>query len=119
MLQFLEKIQFMMSPDGAFKNYRTALSNAVTPILPYIGVSLTDLTFIEEGNQDGTNDKINFRKRELGYKSIREVTQYQISPYKFPAEDPLYTWLQELPYLGSDESLFDLSLAVEARENKK
>ena len=41
-----------MNTQQSFKNYRTALREANLPCLPYLGVHLSDLVFIEEGNAD-------------------------------------------------------------------
>jgi len=83
-----------------------------------VGISLTDLTFIEDGNQDGTAEQVNFKKRELLYKSIREVIQYQVDTYQFEIVEPLNTFLQEVPYIPNDEDLYELSLFLEPRESK-
>jgi hypothetical protein len=39
-----------MSCDFSWRSYRTAIHEANPPCLPYIGVYLQDLIFIEEGN---------------------------------------------------------------------
>ena len=40
------------STDGNRKAYRQCLGAATPPCIPYLGVYLTDLTFLEEGNPD-------------------------------------------------------------------
>jgi len=117
-IKTFEKLHAIMRPDASFKSYRSSLMNAAPPILPYVGISLTDLTFIEDGNQDGTAEQVNFKKRELLYKSIREVIQYQVDTYQFEIVEPLNTFLQEVPYIPNDEDLYELSLFLEPRESK-
>jgi len=117
-IKTFEKLHATMRPDASFKSYRTCLTNATPPILPYVGISLTDLTFIEDGNQDGTANQVNFKKRELLYKSIREVIQHQVDPYHYEVVEPLSTFLQEVPYIPNDEDLYDLSLFLEPRDAK-
>ncbi|GAM22778.1 hypothetical protein SAMD00019534_059530 [Acytostelium subglobosum LB1] len=82
----LEKI---MNSESSFKNYRTRLAASRPPLLPYLGVHLTDLTFMEE-NPDIVNievapnhhvDLINFTKRMLVFKVISLVQQYQQQSY--------------------------------------
>ena len=47
-----------------------------------IGMYLTDLTFIEDGNKDLTDTGlINFNKRKQIANVIREIIQYQQTPY--------------------------------------
>jgi len=115
----LEEMMALMSPDSSYKNYRAAFRGCNPPSIPYIGVSLTDLTFIEEGNPDILNGQINFKKRELAYKVIQEVVLSQTFPYQLFPVEPLHTFVQELAYNSSDDELYDLSLYVEPREAEK
>jgi hypothetical protein len=60
-----DKIAGAMNPEGNYKSYRSHLVNVQPPCMPYIGVFLSDLTFIEDGNPDTLNgrpDMINFEK---------------------------------------------------------
>ena len=41
-----------------------SLKECSRPCIPYMGMYLTDLTFIEEGNKD-SGDQINFNKRRM------------------------------------------------------
>ena len=54
-------------------------------MVPYLGVYLTDLTFIEDGNADflpaPEKHMINFDKRRKISKSITEIKMYQQIPY--------------------------------------
>lgn len=43
-----------MNTAQSFKTYRTALRDATPPCLPYLGVHLSDLVFIEDGNADSS-----------------------------------------------------------------
>jgi hypothetical protein len=81
------------------------------------GVGLTDLTFIETGNQDNIQDKINYRKREMIYKAIQELVLYQNNQYTFPPKEPLYALLSELPHSSNENDLYSLSLFFEPRES--
>lgn len=42
-----EELDALMSTEKSFKTYREVLSAVEGPCCPYIGVSMTDLTFIE------------------------------------------------------------------------
>ena len=59
------------------------MKNSTPPILPYIGLYLTDLTFIEDANKNILNDKINFSKCRKLAKVIREIQTDQQKPYEF------------------------------------
>ena len=43
----------------------------------FLGVFLTDLTFIEEGNPDKLGGLINFKKRLYVYNVLNEIQNYQ------------------------------------------
>jgi len=104
-----------MSSTGSYKNYRGLIHTCNPPVLPYLGVYLTDLTFMEEGNPDYIKRLINFKKRELIYKVIEEIQRYQQKPYNFQLSDPIVSFLTELPHNDEGE-LYALSLQREPRD---
>jgi hypothetical protein len=55
----------IVNSEMSYKAYRTSLKSAVPPLLPWLGLALSDITFIEVGNSDEIDSKINFHKREL------------------------------------------------------
>jgi RasGEF domain len=48
----LETLRDLMSPHSNYDLYRTALTTAAFPVLPYQGVLTKDLTFIEDAHAD-------------------------------------------------------------------
>ena len=50
LLVVLDDVQ-LGDPEGSYKAYRSALKAAPLPALPYLGVYLKDLTFIEDGER--------------------------------------------------------------------
>ena len=79
---------------------------------------MTDLTFIEEGNQDfvvrNEEKYINFAKQELVYNVIHEIKNYQQTPYNIEYTDNLGDYLHQLPF-NDEDSLYKLSLIREPR----
>jgi len=73
------KMGQIMSPDKNYANFRHTLHTRQPPCLPYFGMYLTDLTFIEDGNKDllPGSDLINFSKRRRTAAVITEIQQYQ------------------------------------------
>ena len=89
--------------------------------MPFLGVYLTDLTFIEDGNSNflpAPNEKmINFDKRRKISKSISEIKLYQQVPYFLMEIQEIQDFLIKVN--GLDESLlYKRSLAVEPKEVK-
>ena len=89
------------------KNYtilRQRLQNTVPPCLPYVGTYLTDLTFVDVGNQttrqlqiNGTEASvpvINFDKHMKTAKIISDLQRFQIR-YRFMEVPELQTWMQD------------------------
>lgn len=55
-----------MSSDGRFRSLRDALHRCDPPCIPYLGMYLTDLSFIEEGTPNFTEDGLlNFSKMRM------------------------------------------------------
>ena len=125
-----------MHSDGAHHVYREELSKADPPCIPYLGVYLTDLTFIEVGSlrastcsshsashpwlQDGNPDYvdnvlINFSKRRLVYDVIAKVQQYQQLPYNFHPIPQIQEFLLAFPHKDEGE-LWQISLNLEPRK---
>ena len=78
------------------------------------GVYLSDLVFIDEGNQDDNDYGINLEKRKLVYATVEDLQLYQGSRFGFPILQPLNQYLSWIPSLN-DSQLYKLSLAREPR----
>jgi hypothetical protein len=63
--QLLAQYEELMNMEGSFQRYRRAFKRCAPPVVPYVGVALMDLTFIDEGNPDNVGALINFAKRRL------------------------------------------------------
>lgn len=107
-------LEELMSYRSSFHLYREALHSCRPPVVPYLGVYLTDLTFIEDGNPDNINGFINFKKRDLISGVVKEIKTYQNTSYTFPVVEPIHTFLLELPSC-SESQLYTLSLVREPR----
>lgn len=113
-IELRDMLEGVMSCDFSWRAYRTAIHEAKPPCLPYIGVYLQDLIFIEEGNPDNLGDLINFSKRELVASAIRELQQYQQQAYNLLEVPRISALFVNLP-TKSDDELYNLSLKREPR----
>jgi len=117
----LNLLEEFVSPESNFKMYRgmlkeLALNSCQSPTIPYIGLYLKDLTFIEDGNPDFVgNNLINFEKRNLVSRVILEIMRYQQRPYNLLVVPRIRSFLKNLPR-KPDKELFKLSLLREPRE---
>jgi len=110
-----EEFDAVTSTASSFAAYRLELHNANPPCIPYMGVYLSDLTFIEEGNPDFLeNGYINFFKRRMVAEVIKEIQQYQQTPYNLTPVPALQKYLTNHKMVDSND-MFLRSLASEPR----
>jgi hypothetical protein len=117
-LDTLAELEELMSSLGSYRNYRAAMEQANPPLIPYMGVHLSDLTFIEDGNPDKMGNLINFGKRKLVSKVISQLQRYQPSPYNLETV-PRIIKLISKTISASDDELYQLSLLREPRTKAK
>lgn len=112
----------LMESKSNFGGYRNTLHTINPPCVPFLGVYLTDLTFIEDGNTNmlkGNAHLINFDKRYKVAVVIREIQQYQISQYCLQVVEPIQDFLlQRFREVPPIDDLYDLSLKLEPRESE-
>ncbi|PWN34271.1 ras GEF [Meira miltonrushii] len=121
-LQLFENMRAILAPTRNFTKYRETLRKLNPPCVPFLGVYLTDLTFIEDGNTDRlrTDDRlINFSKRQMTAEKIQEIMIYQSTPYNLTPVPGLQKFIEEnLIEARSDDELFEQSLRLEPRERE-
>lgn len=106
-----------MVPKSSWKVYREELQKQPLPRLPYLGVHLSDLAFIGDGNPSEIDGLVNFDKHLMVYKVLEQILICQQQSYEFELVEPLRTFYSELPSLGEDE-LWKLSETREPRASE-
>ncbi|KAK6079997.1 RasGEF domain-containing protein [Seiridium cupressi] len=117
----LETMRRLMASTKNFGEYREALHAANPPCIPFFGVYLTDLTFIEDGIPSiiKKTNLINFAKRAKTAEVIRDIQQYQNAPYNLqPVPDLQDYILSNMAAAGDVHEMYDKSLVVEPRERE-
>ncbi|RAL04777.1 putative cell division control protein Cdc25 [Aspergillus ibericus CBS 121593] len=116
----LEQMRRLMASTKNFGEYRETLHLANPPCIPFFGVYLTDLTFIEDGIPSLTpSELINFNKRAKTAEVIRDIQQYQNVPYLLQPVHELQDYiLSNLQNAGDVHDMYDRSLEVEPRERE-
>ncbi|KAH6706623.1 ras guanine nucleotide exchange factor domain-containing protein [Leptodontidium sp. MPI-SDFR-AT-0119] len=99
----LKCLQSIVEPGKNYTVLRRRLHNHVPPCLPFLGMYLTDLTFVDAGNSatrqlpgHGDSDGIsviNFDKYTRTAKIISELQRFQI-PYRLAEIPELQEWIQ-------------------------
>ncbi|GIY91658.1 ras-specific guanine nucleotide-releasing factor 1 [Caerostris extrusa] len=104
--QSIDKLQNLVSADGRFRNMRDALHRCDPPCIPYLGLYLTDLSFIEEGTPNFTDEGLlNFSKMRMIAHVIREIRHFQQTPYKIDMSPKVTNYLLDPTRLMADEEL--------------
>lgn len=128
-----QAIQAVVDPEKNHANLRRRLHDHVPPCLPFVGMYLTDLTFVDAGNPstkqlpvlgDGTEiSVINFDKHTRTAKIIGDLQRFQI-PYRLAEIPELQEWIQaQIVRVKSTsdhenfQQYYRKSLLLEPREN--
>ncbi|QSZ37288.1 hypothetical protein DSL72_009382 [Monilinia vaccinii-corymbosi] len=120
-LAVLESMRRLMGSTKNFGEYRESLHLANPPCIPFFGVYLTDLTFIEDGIPSiiKKTTLINFAKRAKTAEVIRDIQQYQNVPYGLQPVPELQEYiLSNMQAAGDVHEMYEKSLAVEPRERE-
>ncbi|XP_068559353.1 ras-specific guanine nucleotide-releasing factor 2 isoform X3 [Cebidichthys violaceus] len=112
----MDKLQKTVSTEGRSKNLRETLKNCNPPCVPYLGMYQTDLAFIEEGRPNFTEEGlVNFSKMRMISHIIREIRQFQQTPYRIEHQAKVTQYLLDKTLIMDEETLYDLSLKIEPR----
>lgn len=108
-----------MGANRNFTEYREMIHSVNPPCIPFLGIYLQDLTFIEDGNPDflaKSNNLINFAKRQKTAEVIREIKQFQSSPYTLQEVPLIQHFIKtQLETTLDVETLYERSLVLEPR----
>ncbi|KAK6071728.1 RasGEF domain-containing protein [Seiridium cupressi] len=131
--EMLQALQTIVEPSNNNKVLRARLQGHVPPCLPFLGMFLTDLTFVDIGNPatkqlpgSGSEDQgltvVNFDKHTRTAKIIGELQRFQI-PYRLSELPDLQDWIQtqiarvkEADQGNVQVSYYRKSLMLEPRE---
>ncbi|KAL9119855.1 MAG: hypothetical protein Q9187_003591 [Circinaria calcarea] len=128
----LENLKCIVEVSRNYAILRQRLQNHVPPCLPFVGMYLTDLTFVDNGNHntrqlvgEGGEESvsvINFDKHMKTARIISELQRFQI-PYRLTEVPELQTWMQDqlVRVRSTDPSAYQVyyrrSLYLEPRES--
>eukprot|EP01090_Pellita_catalonica_P002932 TRINITY_DN12564_c0_g1_i1.p1 TRINITY_DN12564_c0_g1~~TRINITY_DN12564_c0_g1_i1.p1 ORF type:complete len:385 (+),score=45.90 TRINITY_DN12564_c0_g1_i1:70-1224(+) len=104
-METFETLNTLMSTKTNYAHYRRALDRAIhanQPVVPYLGVYLRDLTFIEEANQNMHNDLINADKLIMIGEVVLSITLAQRSAYTIEPDTPTQQFIGKLLVLPKD-----------------
>ena len=124
--QALADLEERFRPEKSFRAYRELLVSTPPPYIPYLGIFLTDLTFLDDGNKsflDAARRTINMAKFHKVFDLLSQIQNSQV-PYaqllsrhpSFPADpSPTSMFLLTLSPVSENE-LYRLSTLTEPRD---
>lgn len=119
--KILQGLNEMMRSVSSFKAYREALKSGSGPCIPFLGVILTDLTFLEDGNPSTTKDGlINWQKRLFYAQFLTEFTNQQLfCRYQIQESVMKAGFVKRVQDSQiSAEELYEMSLKIQPRISK-
>jgi son of sevenless-like protein len=118
-MQTLSNIRRLMGANRNFSEYRDIIHKVNPPCIPFLGIYLQDLTFIEDGNANflkKSNHLVNFAKRMKTAEVIQDLQQYQSTHYMLTAVPDIQEFIKtHLHSSREEEELYNLSLKLEPR----
>lgn len=95
---------------------RDAISSCNPPVIPYIGMYLNDLSFIEEVSPNYVRDNLlNFSKMRMIAHILKTIRQMQSKSYKIRLNTKVASYLLDKSKYLEDNELYDYSLEIEPR----
>ncbi|CAE6501866.1 unnamed protein product [Rhizoctonia solani] len=118
----LDDVEATLDSGRNFTAYKQRLKSVDSPCVPFLGVYLTMLTFIQDGNKDFIDKEkgiINFGKRQKAAEVIREIQSYQAKQYNLSVVDQVQTFIeQSLASIEEKADYWETSMALEPRERE-
>lgn len=106
--QAFEKLANIFSEDNNWSNLREIIDKLKLPCIPYLGIYLTDLVFIDLAHPY-TKAGIEPEQREIKMNNIlRVISIYQNSDYShLPVLVPIQRYLQSMRYIEELQNIFE------------
>eukprot|EP01104_Vermistella_antarctica_P007229 TRINITY_DN1798_c0_g3_i1.p1 TRINITY_DN1798_c0_g3~~TRINITY_DN1798_c0_g3_i1.p1 ORF type:complete len:937 (-),score=181.60 TRINITY_DN1798_c0_g3_i1:190-3000(-) len=114
----LAELSNELSSEKSYKNLRAATEKVKPPAVPYLGMYLTDLTFVEDGNPAVVGGLINFGKFRMVNDTILQVIQFQNVCYNLKLVPKFQQFIDTRQLLGEDD-MYKLSISAEPRGKTK
>jgi len=127
-MTILDSLEKSMEAGKSFGAYKAAMTKVSPPAVPFLGVYLTALLFIQDGSKDmipGPNKDgpmlINFVKRHKAAEVLREIKRFQTSLYNLTLVPSATALIEDSLRLASpdNDSAWNLSMEREPREREE
>lgn len=120
--ELFEKLDSIFNANLNYCTYKTHLLSTLPPLVPYLGVYLRDLTFLEVGNATFIDEQktiVNFDKFRMIASVLHEIETYQQIPYSFQPLQKIQTALRHSLATEDEETLYRLSVTAETVRTRR
>lgn len=115
-----EELVQLTNFTDAYKKLRKATREAPPPVTPYVGLYLSDLTFMSEGSSTKlANNFINLRKFYLMGGSLREIQEFQLTRTDIAPKEKILQYILSTVKYDDDNDCFQESLRIEPKDIKE
>ncbi|KAK2703397.1 rap guanine nucleotide exchange factor 1-like isoform X1 [Artemia franciscana] len=112
----LDEFCALIDSSCSFRTYRQALAESGEPCIPYIGLILQDLTFINLGNQDFLEEGVvNFGKRWLQFHILENMKRFKKCNYPLKRDEKIMLFLNEFNNYLSEDAMWSISESIKPR----
>ena len=110
----LERLKSIFSTKNNLHNLRNIQDSAVLPCIPYLGVYLHELFFLDDAYQtyaDDDNYHLNYAKLKQIAENYNRIFNFKESKYHFHRADVIMNYIKGIPAI-SEELIYDLSYKI-------
>ena len=123
-LQIFHNCEATIDSNRNFNQYRQLMANVTPPCVPFIGVFLSTLQFIQDGNPDTLpGGLVNFKKRQKASEVISDIKRWQTQTFNLTPLPVVMGFIEESlnqynDTKASSDHFWGLSLEREPRERE-
>lgn len=113
----LDELKQFINSRSNFKVYREVIKTVEPPVIPFEGILLADLTFVDE-SPDMLDDKINYGKMEVLANILKTIKELQQIPFELDEDERIQAFIDRATVLD-EEMMRELALRADPSVDKR
>jgi len=117
----VKELSGLIDSSQSFRAYRSVLAQMEPPCIPYIGIALQDLAFVNENTDwlDESKTIVNFGKRWQQYQILSHLARFQkTSHYLFQRNESIVQFFGNFDSFLPEEALWQISESIRPRGSR-